>query len=82
LADDEQLMSKIGKGRFSGQYVIVITKVDKLEKQKVRNIILDKTRLALKQNGCSSSTPILLTSSATRLGRDEIWRYLQSAIKL
>jgi GTP-binding protein len=80
--DDELLMNRIANCRFGGQYVAVLTKVDKLEKQKVRNSILDGTRAALNRSGCSLDTPILLTSSETRLGRDDIWRYLQKAISL
>jgi ribosome biogenesis GTP-binding protein YsxC/EngB len=82
LGDDELLMRQVAKSRFSGQYVVVLTKMDKLDKQRVKQSTLDKTRATLVQNGCPPDTPILLTSASSRLGRDEVWRYLQRAIRI
>lgn len=81
LVDDEALMSQMSaSGRHNKEYVIVLTKMDKMDKQKVKQSILDKTRAALMRNGCRRDTPIVLTSASTRLGRDEMWRHLQSAL--
>lgn len=80
LADDNLLMQRVANSDFEGQYVLVVTKMDKLDKQKVKQSMLDKTRSTLVENGCSADTPILLTSSASKLGRDEIWRYLRQAL--
>lgn len=81
LADDESLMRQMATSeRRVNEYIIVLTKMDKLDKQKVKQSILDKTWAALIRNGCSGDTPIVLTSSASRLGRDEMWRHLQAAL--
>lgn len=81
LADDEILMRQMAaSGRHNNEYVVVLTKMDKMDKQKVKQAILDKTKAALSRNGCRHDTPIVLTSSSTRLGRDEMWRHLQSAL--
>lgn len=81
LADDEQLMAQVSMVDREFNYVIVLTKADKLDKQKVKQVILDKTRAALIRNNCPSNTPIVLTSASTRLGRDEMWKHLQSALE-
>lgn len=81
LVDDEALMRQMSaSGRHNNEYVIVLTKMDKMDKQKVKQSILDKTKAALSRNGCRRDTSIVLTSSTTRLGRDEMWRHLQSAL--
>lgn len=81
LADDESLMRQMAaSGRRVNEYVIVLTKMDKLDKQKVKQSILDKTRAALVRNGCSADTSIVLTSSESRLGRDEMWRHLRAVL--
>lgn len=80
LADDEALMQQIAVTRLSGEYVVVLTKMDKMDKQRVKQSILDKTKAALERNGCPRDTPIVLSSSTSRLGRDELWRHLQRAL--
>lgn len=80
LADDEQLMRLISSCGYSGEYVIVLTKMDKMDKQKVKNSVLRNVREALVRNGCDAKTPIVVTSAATKLGRDELWRFMQSAL--
>ncbi|PXF44519.1 putative GTP-binding protein EngB [Gracilariopsis chorda] len=81
LADDEQLMQEIagyGKGL---QYVLVLTKMDKADKQRAKRSVMDKTRAALVRNGCSPDIPIVLTSASSRLGRDDMWRHMQGALR-
>lgn len=81
LEDDEELMRQMAAcGRSRGEYVVVLTKMDKMDKQKVKRSVLDKIEAALQRNGCGDETPIVLTSSASRLGRDEMWRHLQEVI--
>lgn len=82
LPDDELLMQRISQSRFEGNHVIALTKVDKLDKQRVKQSMMDKMRATLIRNGCSSDTPILLTSASSKLGRDEVWRYLRRAVRL
>lgn len=80
LADDEALMTQIAATGRERDYVVVLTKMDKMDKQKVKQSILDRTRSALIRNGCPSDTPILLTSANSKLGREELWRELRSAL--
>jgi ribosome biogenesis GTP-binding protein YsxC/EngB len=82
IGEDELLMQRIAQSNFQGKYVVVLTKVDKLDKQRVRQSMLDKMRAALVRNDCPSETPILLTSASSKLGRDEVWRYLRCAIRI
>jgi GTP-binding protein EngB required for normal cell division len=82
MGDDELLMERVAASTFTGQYVVVLTKMDKMDKQKVVQSTLDKTRALLARKGCLPDTPIIVTSSSTRLGRDEIWRYLQRVIRI
>lgn len=81
MTDDEQLMRLIAaSGRQKGEYVVVFTKMDKMDKQKLKQAVINQTRSALSRNGCRSDTPIVISSSSTRLGRDEMWRHLQSVL--
>mmetsp|Transcript_53592 Transcript_53592/g.86755 ORF Transcript_53592/g.86755 Transcript_53592/m.86755 type:complete len:529 (+) Transcript_53592:272-1858(+) len=61
-------------------HVIVLTKMDKRESKDVANM-LKSVRETLKSAGCDDTerTPILLTSATSKLGRDEMWRYLRLA---
>lgn len=81
LEDDEELMKTLSRSRFDGEYVVVLTKMDKMDKQKVKRSVLDKVRSALKRNECDSDTPIVLSSANTRMGRDFLWRHLQKALQ-
>lgn len=81
LVDDEALMKQMsGSGRRHDEYVVVLTKMDKMDKQKAKRWVLDKTRAALVRNGCREDTPIVLTSASTKLGREQMWRHLQFAL--
>lgn len=76
--DDKELMSLYASTGCKAQYVIVLTKIDKID-GKVRKGIVNGVRENLIENGCSQDTPIIVTSSETKRGRDEVWRYLQLA---
>ncbi|CAN8072685.1 unnamed protein product [Agarophyton chilense] len=82
LRDDEELMEEIANHAGQLEYVVVLTKMDKLDRQKAKREILESIRRSLVRNRCSADTPIVLTSSSTRLGRDEMWRHMQNALKL
>lgn len=81
LADDDSLMQMIADCGFTGEYVVVLTKMDKMDKQKVKSAVMRKVTDSLRKSGCHPDTPVIVTSSATRLGRDELWMYLQKALK-
>ena len=80
LDDDEELMGLLGSCGFAGDYVVVLTKMDKLGKEKAKSSVLRKTRECMEKYGWHDA-PIVVTSSETKLGRDELWRFLQSALK-
>lgn len=81
LADDEVLMAEMGKLRGSFHYVVVLTKMDKVDKKRVARDILNTTRSALVRNGCGEDVPIVATSAESKLGRDEMWLHLQTALR-
>ncbi|KAI0559570.1 50S ribosome-binding GTPase [Gracilaria domingensis] len=81
LKDDEELMSEIAVHGKQLEYVVVLTKMDKMDKQKAKRGVIDSIQQALVRNGCAEDTPIVLTSASTRLGRDEMWRHMQNALK-
>lgn len=81
LADDEILMTEMGKLKGAFHYVVVLTKMDKMDKQKASRKVLDTTRNALLKCGCGSDVPIVATSAQSRLGRDEMWRHLQTGLR-
>lgn len=82
LKDDELLMETIASVQREFAYVVVLTKMDKMSKQKAKRSVLDKTRAALKRNGCPQDTPIILTSATSRLGKEDMWRHLRSGLSL
>ncbi|EKX52979.1 hypothetical protein GUITHDRAFT_64925, partial [Guillardia theta CCMP2712] len=43
--------------------------------------VMDKVRRTLSEAGCDEETPVLLTSSASKLGRGDVWNYLQLALQ-
>jgi len=74
----------------SVQYVIILTKADKnVRKGRIRTghvseKVLDNISLLLKQKWGSSYTsiPIILSSAETKLGADQIWKYLKLAAQV
>lgn len=90
--EDCKIMQKVGNivgsdGRKNNaKYVIVLTKADKNVKGatseknpgKVAESVRDKLSNAMGANGVGYA-PIVVTSAETRLGRDEVWKYLRLA---
>ena len=80
------IMRQVGEYLPKGvAYVVVMTKADKNVKGslksklgKVSRDIRDRLREVMKENKIGNS-PIILTSAETKLGRDDIWRYLRLA---
>lgn len=85
--EDANIMSQMSKTLNSKQtkYVVVLTKADKNVKGataknsgKVRKEVLHKLRQTMKQSQVGNS-PVILTSAETKLGRDEMWRFMRLA---
>jgi ribosome biogenesis GTP-binding protein YsxC/EngB len=86
--DDRVIMRHASQNLVkSAVYVVVLTKADKNVKAatkknpgKVSRDVMQYVQQSLKENRVSGrNTPIVLSSSETKLGRDEIWRYLRLA---
>mmetsp|Transcript_21320 Transcript_21320/g.27537 ORF Transcript_21320/g.27537 Transcript_21320/m.27537 type:complete len:620 (-) Transcript_21320:59-1918(-) len=84
-AEDEIIMKRVKENLPDrARYVIVLTKADKNAKGandnftgKVTQSVMDKLRHVMEKNlGPNSDVPVVLTSAETKLGRDEMWRYL------
>mmetsp|Transcript_45627 Transcript_45627/g.111061 ORF Transcript_45627/g.111061 Transcript_45627/m.111061 type:complete len:555 (+) Transcript_45627:36-1700(+) len=78
MKDDKELMSLYSSTGCKARYVVLLTKVDKLD-GKVREEVVVGVREALVESGCSADTPIVTTSSETKRGRDEVWGHLRLA---
>lgn len=89
IDEDHNIMREVGENlRAEVRYVIVLTKADKNIKGptatnagKVSKDVLERVRSAAKDAKVGNA-PILLTSSETKLGRDEMWRFLRLAAEL
>lgn len=95
--EDGKIMQKVGTilGQkqqakvHCAKYIIILTKADKNVKNaksqsnpgKVSNKVMEKLRQTMNENRVGYA-PIVLTSSETRLGRDEVWKYLRFAAEL
>jgi len=83
MNDDRELMKLFASTqalRPDGvKHVVVLTKMDKMD-GKIKKQILQQVEDALKGAGLDpSTTPVVLSSAQTKLGRDELWQYLSLA---
>lgn len=86
IDEDENIMKQVGETLPKGvKYVVILTKADKNVKGpnktntgKVSKSVLETVRETMKANKVGKA-PVLLTSSQTKLGRDDLWRYLRLA---
>lgn len=86
IDEDATIMKQVGESLPKNvAYVVVLTKADKNVKGvakkkggKVPIDVMNVVRETMKANRVGNS-PIIITSSETKLGRDEIWRYLRLA---
>ena len=86
IDEDSRIMKQVGDTLAkSVKYVVVLTKADKNVKGpstknsgKVARGTLEIVRETMKANGVGNA-PVLLTSAETKLGRDDLWRYLRLA---
>jgi GTP-binding protein len=85
-AEDASIMKQISESLPSrATYVVLLTKADKNVKSasttnsgKVSSDVMNRLRDAMKENGVGNA-PVILTSAETKLGRDDIWRFLKLA---
>jgi len=87
-SEDVKIMKQLGQILpRKVNYVAVLTKTDKNMKGgtskkkkigKVTRTVMEALRLRLKENNLGRA-PVILTSAETKLGRDDIWRYLKIA---
>jgi GTP-binding protein len=84
----QSLASSVSQKKAAVQYVIVLTKADKNAKVgsaagklggKVTPRVMDSLKQVMKDSGVPSHVPVVLTSAETKLGRDEMWKYLRLA---
>uniref|UniRef100_A0A7S1BPM9 EngB-type G domain-containing protein n=1 Tax=Corethron hystrix TaxID=216773 RepID=A0A7S1BPM9_9STRA len=91
VAEDENIMRLAAqelKTRKDVQYVVVLTKADKnvkvaqTDEGRVSKKVMEDVRGAMQRAGVGRNVPVLLTSAETKLGRDDVWRYLRAAAEL
>ena len=84
--EDRRIMKQVSQNLpDKANYVVVLTKADKNIKGatkgaegKVSKDVMNSLRDAMNQNGVGKR-PVILSSSETKLGRDDLWRYLRLA---
>ena len=86
IDEDSTIMKQVGESLPKNvAYVVVLTKADKNVKGpskkkagKVGVDVINRVRETMRANKVGNA-PIIVTSSETKLGRDDIWRYLRLA---
>ncbi|CAJ1954570.1 unnamed protein product [Cylindrotheca closterium] len=86
IDEDATIMKQVGESLPKNvAYVVVLTKADKNAKGpakkklgKVSIDVLNTLRETMRENKVGNA-PIIVTSAETKLGRDDIWRYLRIA---
>jgi len=84
--EDASIMRQVSQNLPSyAKYVVLLTKADKNVKSastknsgKVSTVVMNRLRETMQESGIRN-TPVILTSAETKLGRDDIWRYLRLA---
>ncbi|CAM9202755.1 unnamed protein product [Chrysoparadoxa australica] len=77
VGQDHTIMQMMKDVPTTARYVVVLTKADKTYNT-VSKSVLQSVIKALKDADVSR-TPIIITSATTKLGRDDMWRYLRLA---
>ena len=86
IDEDATIMEQVAKSLpKSVAYVIVLTKADKNVKSasrkqpgKVSIDVMNSLRETMRASKVGNS-PVIVTSAETKLGRDDLWRYLRLA---
>lgn len=84
--EDVKIMKQLGEIMPKNvRYAVVLTKADKNVKGvtkknegKVARNVMESLRNTMKENKLGKA-PVILSSSESKLGRDDIWRYLRIA---
>jgi GTP-binding protein EngB required for normal cell division len=79
VSEDARIMRQCADA-FRGskvEYVVVLTKADKNGSKGVDSEVAKGVREVMKECGVGGR-PLLITSSTTKLGRDEMWRFLKT----
>lgn len=81
-SEDKKIMKQVSENLSAkANYFVVLTKADKNIKGapgKVSKSVQQELRDAMNQNGVGKR-PVILTSSNTKLGRDDLWRHMRLA---
>mmetsp|Transcript_4307 Transcript_4307/g.4865 ORF Transcript_4307/g.4865 Transcript_4307/m.4865 type:complete len:605 (+) Transcript_4307:76-1890(+) len=88
IDEDSNIMKQVGESLAANvAYVVVLTKADKNAKGSLKNSagkgkvsqkVMDDLRKIMHENNVGNA-PVILTSAESKLGRDDIWRYLRRA---
>jgi GTP-binding protein len=85
IDEDARIMKQVGESlQKNVAYVVVLTKADKnvksTSKKNAGKVAIDVNRVreTMRANKVGNA-PIIVTSAETKLGRDDIWRYLRLA---
>ena len=86
IDEDASIMKQVGENLPRNvAYVVILTKADKNVKTasrkqqgKVSIDVMNSLRDTMKANKVGNA-PVIVTSSETKLGRDDLWRYLRLA---
>eukprot|EP00980_Cylindrotheca_fusiformis_P029625 scaffold23625_cov137-Cylindrotheca_fusiformis.AAC.10 len=86
IDEDATIMRRVGESLPKNiAYVVVLTKADKNEKGisktktgRVSIDVMNSVRETMRANKVGNA-PVIVTSAETKLGRDDIWRYLRLA---
>lgn len=89
IDEDMRIMKEVGESLPKRvKYVVLLTKGDKNVKGpskknsgRVSREVMEKLRQTMKGNKVGDA-PVILTSAETKLGRDDIWRYLRFAAEV
>lgn len=83
--EDKKIMKQVSENLpAKANYVVVLTKADKNIKGapgKVSKDVQQALRDAMNENGVGKR-PVILSSSNTKLGRDDLWRYIKLAAEV
>jgi len=75
--NDLELISLVRQAPSYVKYVVVLTKADK-KKGRVSEEVKRNLKKTMEENGVGDA-PVVTTSAESRLGRDDMWRYLKLA---
>jgi GTP-binding protein len=77
VSEDSNVMKLVSDtiSKSKTNYVVLLTKSDKTDSGSVPKATMASIRAEMKKYGLAAS-PVIVTSSVDRRGRDDVWRYL------